>query len=141
MARRNDVTSRVRRRIALAVASMAAAAAMAFTLIHPAAGAHTGRDSTANWVPFPTYYGAIAVSHDGAIGKAWRHLDKAQARQSALSLCGVDTCKVVSVFTQCGAVAHDGSRFHGGVGHSRPVAEHNAMTRLGGGQVVTWACN
>ena len=43
--------------------------------------------------------------------------------------------------TRCGVVAHDGANYRGGVGTTRSVAESNAVTRLGGGWIVTWACN
>jgi hypothetical protein len=75
------------------------------------------------------------------MGKAWRHLSRAQAKQRALELCGVDACKVVTTFTRCGAVAHNGATYHGGAGTTRSVAETNAMNKLGGGWVITSACN
>jgi Domain of unknown function (DUF4189) len=142
--RGQDVTTKYGRRFAVAATSLAAAAAMAVTLIHPAAAqTHTDRTThaPANLPPLPTYHGAIAVAPDGSVGKAWRHKSKALAKQRALTLCGADTCTVVSSFTRCGAVAHDGATYRGGVGTTRSVAEANAVTKLGGGWIVTWACN
>jgi hypothetical protein len=98
-------------------------------------------DAATNLPPLITHYGAIAYGQDGSQGTARRHLSKLGAQQQALQRCGDSTCTVVSTFTRCGAVAHDGARYHGGVGLSRPMAEANAISRLGGGWIVDWACN
>ncbi|MBY0391530.1 MAG: DUF4189 domain-containing protein [Mycobacterium pseudokansasii] len=143
MTRAAGSTGKLRRRVVVAVSGLAVAAAMTVTQIHPA-GAHIHRGEmthVSNMPPFPVYYGAIAYGHDGSNGKAWRHLSKAQAKQRALELCGADTCAVVSVFTRCGAVAHDGAKYHGGYGYNRSAAEAHAMANVGGGRIVDWACN
>lgn len=98
-------------------------------------------DAATNLPPLITHYGAIAYGQDGSQGKARRHLSKRGAQQLALQRCGDSTCAVVSTFTRCGAVAHDGATYHGGVGLSRGMAETNAISRLGGGWIVDWACN
>lgn len=130
------MTTRQRRRVALVLASLVAAAAMV-TLIHPA----DARTHPHNLPPHHTFYGAIAYGHDGSSGKAWRQKSKSIAEQLALQRCGVDTCTVVASFTKCGAVAHDGNTYHGGVGLSRHAAEQRAIANLGGGRVVNWACH
>ncbi|GAB7145825.1 MULTISPECIES: DUF4189 domain-containing protein [Mycobacterium] len=131
-----------RHHTAVAVAGLAADAAIAITLIPPA-GAQPDNGSISGMPPLPpiTYYGAIAYAPNGAMGKAWRHRNPAYAESAALNRCGVSSCKVLSSFTRCGAVAHDGSTYYGGVGSTRRMAENDAMTRLGGGWIVTWACN
>ncbi|WP_419199085.1 DUF4189 domain-containing protein, partial [Mycobacterium tuberculosis] len=55
--------------------------------------------------------------------------------------CGDKTCKVVSRFTRCGAVAYNGSKYQGGTGLTRRAAEDDAVNRLEGGRIVNWACN
>lgn len=131
------MTTRQRRRVALVLASLLAAVAMASTLIHPA----DARTHPANLPPYHTFYGAIAYGHDGSSGKAWRQKNKSMAERLALQRCGIDTCTIVSSFTKCGAVAHDGTTYHGGVGLSRQAAEQRAIANLGGGWVVNWACH
>ncbi|WP_205874727.1 DUF4189 domain-containing protein [Mycobacterium camsae] len=130
------MTTRQRRRVALALASLLAAAVMA-TPIHPA----DARIQPVNLPPHHTFYGAIAYGHDGSSGKAWRQKNKSMAERLALQRCGATTCTVVASFTKCGAVAHDGATYHGGVGLSRQAAEQRAIANLGGGWVVNWACH
>lgn len=140
------MTARQRRRVALVLASLVAATALAFTLIHPVA-AHTPKATTnksstelpTRWPP--TYFGAIAVAHDGSMGKAWRHINKAAAKQRAMELCGIETCRVVTVFTDCGAVAHNGDTYHGGHGTTRQAAERHAVANIGGGWVIDSLCH
>lgn len=146
---------RLRHRVMLAVACLViAAAGMVITMVHPfsphthTAVAHSGKNSTAAMrpiippiPPITPRYGAIAVADNGAVGKAWRHRTRSGAETSALNMCGDPSCRVLSVFTKCGAIAHDGTHYHGGLGHARNVAEHDAKTRLGGGWIVTWACH
>ncbi|GAB7145004.1 DUF4189 domain-containing protein [Mycobacterium riyadhense] len=145
--RGHHATTKLRHRIALAVAALAGAGLVlplhsAEAHTHkPVAHADQGSIAVVRPVPPSTRYGAIAVADNGAIGKAWRHRSRTDADQAALRQCGSPGCKVVSRFIGCGAVAHDGSVYHGGIGSTRPAAEQNAMTRLGGGWIVTWACN
>lgn len=131
------MTTRQRRRVALA--SVLAAAAMLFTLVQPAHARVP--DNTENLPPLLTRYGAIAYAPDGTSGKARRHVSKLGAEQLALSRCGAPGCAVVSTFTRCGAVAHDGASYHGGFGHSRHAAELHAQSNLAGSWPVDWACN
>lgn len=129
------MTTRQWRRVAPALAGLLAAVVL--TPIQPA-HASAPKD---NLPPLIKHYGAIAYSPDGASGKARRHLSKLAAEQTALDRCGSAGCAVVSTFTKCGAVAHDGNMYHGGVGLTRQAAEHHAISRLGGGFAVDWACN
>lgn len=59
----------------------------------------------------------------GASGKAWHQRTPARAEQVALEKCGDKTCKVVSRFTRCGAVAYNGSKYQGGTGLTRRAAK------------------
>ncbi|ARV81670.1 DUF4189 domain-containing protein [Mycobacterium intracellulare] len=86
-------------------------------------------------------YGAIAAGPHGLVGRSWRYRTRASAEYAALNKCGATGCKVLSSFTRCGALARDGSRYQGGIGRTRKIAEDDAVTRLGGGLIVTWACN
>ncbi|OBK18751.1 DUF4189 domain-containing protein [Mycobacterium asiaticum] len=146
------MTTRQRRRVALTLASLLAACAMAFTVVHPAsarthqaptpaAGTTFPSDAPTNLPPLLKHYGAFAYSPDGSSGVARRHKSKLGAQQEALERCGTDSCTVVSTFTHCGAVAHDGASYHGGVGMSRTAAEAHAVSELGGGWIVTSVCN
>lgn len=133
--------TRQRRRVALVLASLLAATGMAFT-VPPASHARGDQDTTQIGLPpLIKRYGAIAYSHDGAAGKARRHVSKLGAEQLALERCGAPNCIVVSTFTRCGAVAHDGTTYHGGIGLTRRDAERHAIDMLGGGWAVDWACN
>jgi hypothetical protein len=132
----NTMTTRQRRRVALVLASLIAAV-MTVMLIHPA----DARTHSHNLPPYHKFYGAIAYGHDGSSGKAWRQKSKLMAERLALQRCGIDTCAIVASFTRCGAVAHDGTTYHGGVGLSRAAAEQRAIANLGGGWVVNWACH
>lgn len=133
------MTTKLLRRAALGAAGLAAVAATSVTLV-ATAGAH---DVSIPELPIPprTYYGAIAYSPTGEVGIARRQLTSSLAQIVAVNECGVDSCKVLSSFTRCGAVAYNGSKFHGGTGYTRAAAELDAMNNLGGGRIVNWACN
>jgi hypothetical protein len=135
-----------------ALAALAGGAAITFLPTPPAHAMSlpTAAGQTATTLPTQTpinlppllkHYGAIAYSHNGASGIARRQLSKLAAQQLAMQRCGTPTCTVVTTFTQCGAVAHDGARYHGGLGLSRTAAETHAISRLGSGWIVDWACN
>ncbi|CAM4180383.1 hypothetical protein MB901379_04131 [Mycobacterium basiliense] len=139
-----------RRWIGLGAAGVVVVVALIATLAHPfgphphKAVARSDPGSHVAMPPIPPIrplYGAIAVADNGAAGKTWGHRSRSQAERDAMRMCAHPSCQVLSVFTRCGAIAHDGERFHGGIGHSRQVAEHDARTRLGGGWIVTSACN
>ncbi|RFZ21400.1 hypothetical protein VIMS_00518 [Mycobacterium marinum] len=135
------MTTNLRRRTAIAVAGLAAALGLGLLLLSPA-DAYLHDDSITGRIVAPIkYYGAIAYGPNGVNGKSWNNRTRAQAESSALKLCGVESCKVISSFIRCGAVAFDGSNRHGGVGRTRQMAEDDAMFRLGGGWIETWACN
>jgi hypothetical protein len=116
-----------RRRIAMAVASVATATAMTLTLA-PEASADEP-------------HGAIAYSGNGSWGRAWDYPTKAAAEATSVKSCGYSDCKVVTSFTNCGAVAANGKAFQGGVGPDLASAMKDALTKLGGGYIDTWACN
>jgi hypothetical protein len=120
-------TSRIsrRRRLAVAVASVAAATAMTLA---PEAGADD-------------QHGAIAYSGNGSWGRAWDYPTKAAAEATAVKSCGYSDCKVVTSFTACGAVAANGKAFQGGVGPDLSSAMKDAIAKLGGGYIDTWACD
>lgn len=136
------MTTRQRRRVSLIFASLTVAAVMVLTLIRPipAASARAHPAQPDNLPPLLTFYGAIASSHDGKFGKARREQSKRMAELLAMQRCAVPSCRVVSSFTKCGAVAHDGATYHGGHGPTRRAAEEHAVANLGGGWPVTWVC-
>ncbi len=114
-----------RRRLAVAVASVAAATAVTLA---PEASADD-------------QHGAIAYSGNGSWGRAWDYPTKAAAEATAVKSCGYSDCKVVTSFTACGAVAANGKAFQGGVGPDLASAMKDAIAKLGGGYIDTWACN
>lgn len=116
-----------RRRFSVTVASVATAAAMAVALA-PAAGA-------------ADEYGAIAYSGNGSWGRAWDYPTRPAAEATAVKSCAYSDCKVLTSFTDCGAVAANGHAFQGGVGATLSVAMKDALNKLGGGYIDTWACN
>jgi hypothetical protein len=116
-----------RRRFTVAVAGMSAAAAISVALA-PAAGA-------------ADQYGAIAYSGNGSWGRAWDYPTRPAAEATSVKNCAYSDCKVLTSFTDCGAVATNGRAFQGGVGPTLAVAMKDALTKLGGGSIDTWACN
>lgn len=115
-----------RRRLSVTVASIATAAA-ALT-VAPAAGADD-------------QYGAIAYSANSSWGRAWDYPTRPAAEATAVKSCAYNDCKVLTSFTDCGAVAANGKKFQGGVGTTLSAAMKDALTKLGGGYIDTWACN
>lgn len=128
------------RHAALGVAGLAMVATATVTLA-TTAGAHDVSMPEGIILPPVIRFGAIAYAPDGAGGKAWGQGTRDRAEAAALAQCGDDTCKVLSSFTRCGAVAYNGAMFQGGTGFSRLAAEGDAVSRLGGGEVINWACN
>lgn len=93
--------------------------------------------------PPPQHYGAIAVAHDGSVGKSWDYDSAASARQRALNECPRSGCKVLVVFVNgCGAIAYNPrtNRYWGGNGDTRTEAENDAISNAGGGHWTTWVC-
>jgi hypothetical protein len=93
--------------------------------------------------PPPRHYGAIAVAHDGSLGKAWDYSTAAVAKQRALRECPRSNCKVLVVFVNsCGAIAFNPhtNRYWGGQGSTRTAAEKNAISNAGGGHWTAWVC-
>lgn len=87
-------------------------------------------------------YGAIAFAPNGAYGSSWDYPTAKAAGEAALNSCGWDTCKVLTNFTGCGAVAANSAAFQGGSGPTLARAEAKALAPLGGGAwIETWACN
>ena len=121
-------TRNIRRRAALAVAGTAAAVALS-TVTAPMGHADL-------------YFGAIAYAPNGAAGTAYDWPSRPTAEQGSLDACGYSDCKVLSSFSQCGAVAYDGNVFQGGTGPTLALAEGDALARIGsGGWIDSWACN
>jgi hypothetical protein len=116
-----------RRRLAVAIAS--AAAATALTVASAPAAEADG------------LYGAIAYSGNGSWGRAWDGPTTEAARAAAIRGCGYTDCKVLVAFTACGAVAINGNRQSGGYGANLSLAMKDALSHAGGGYVDTWACN
>jgi hypothetical protein len=124
-----------RRRFSVTVASIATAAAVAAgmaegmaTALAPAAGAADN-------------YGAIAYSGNGSWGRAWDYPTRPAAEATAVKSCAYNDCKVLTSFSDCGAVAANGRAFQGGVGPTLSAAMKDALGKLGGGYIDTWACN
>lgn len=94
--------------------------------------------------PAPDYnYGAIAVAHNGAVGKSWDYDTAAGARSRALSECSGPGCKVLVEFVNsCGAVAYNSAtnRYWGGHGSTKAAAKSNAIANAGGGRWIAWVC-
>lgn len=143
------VNAKARHRTALVAGGLAAALGVGLLLL-PTGDAlfHGGpppqvMTSHAAGMPLPPliHYGAIAYAPTGESGKSWRQPSPARAAQLALGQCGVKSCEVLSKFTSCGAVAHNGWRYQGGSGLTLGAAQTDAMYRLGGGWIVNWACN
>lgn len=66
---------------------------------------------------------------------------RAAAEATAVKSCGYSDCKVLTSFTACGAVAANDRAYQGGVGPTLAAAMKDALTKLGGGYIDTWACN
>ena len=116
-----------RRRLAMAVAGVATATA---TIIAPAPAAYAADQ-----------YGAIAYSGNGSWGRSWDYPTRPAAEATAVQGCGYSDCKVLTSFSGCGAVAANGRAYQGGVGPTLSSAMRDALTKLGGGYIDTWACN
>ncbi|OBJ67680.1 DUF4189 domain-containing protein [Mycobacterium sp. 1274756.6] len=118
----------LRRRVAAVMASFATVVGLTVA-VAPAADA-------------ATYWGAIAYSPStGSGGRAWDHPTKESANSMALSYCGYTDCKVLVSFTDCGAVAENATSLQGGYGRTLLEAMNDAMGRLPGSWILTWACN
>ena len=116
-----------RRRFTVAVAGIAGAAALSLGPA-PLAGA-------------ADEHGAIAYSGNGSWGRAWDYPTRSAADATAVGNCAYRDCKVLTSFTDCGAVATNGRSFQGGVGPTLASAMRDALAKLGGGAIDTWACN
>ncbi|OBI88095.1 DUF4189 domain-containing protein [Mycobacterium asiaticum] len=116
-----------RRRLASAVARVAAAAAVTVALAPTAQAADT--------------YGAIAYSANGSWGRSHAYPTKAAAEATAVKSCGYSDCKVLTTFTACGAVAAKDREYQGGTGPDLSAAMKDALSKLSGGYIDTWACN
>ncbi|WP_329461501.1 DUF4189 domain-containing protein [Streptomyces sp. NBC_01431] len=93
--------------------------------------------------PRPNYYGAIAVSQDGSIGKSWDYKSASAAQEGALSRCRGTGCKVLTTFVNsCGAVAYNSNsrQYWGGHGATPAEAEDNAISHVGGGRWLAYVC-
>ncbi|MCV7194789.1 DUF4189 domain-containing protein [Mycolicibacterium brumae] len=118
----------LRHRAAVAAVAIAASAAAPLVLA-PTASAASG-------------FGAIAYAPNGASGWAVRYGNRGAAEQTARNYCGYTDCKVLTSFVGgCGAVAYNGFTYQGGGGATLAEAQNDAMGRLGGGWIDSWACN
>jgi len=117
-------------RRATAAALAVAAGASLSTLVAPSANA-------------ALYYGAIAMAPNGAGGSTWGYPSRTEAEGDAIATCGYSSCKVLSSFTECGAIAANSTRYQGGVGPTLALAQLDALTHLKGepGYIEYWACN
>lgn len=87
------------------------------------------------------YYGAIAVADDGTFGRSWDYPSRGAAEQAARNSCGYTDCQVLASFSNgCGAVAATSRAYAGGAGSSLYTARSRAITRAGGGYILTWQC-
>ncbi|KZS81515.1 hypothetical protein A4G29_06430 [Mycobacterium kansasii] len=116
-------------RLAVVTATIAAIATTAAT-VAPAPAARA-TDS----------YGAIAYSSNGSWGRSWAYPTKAAAEATAVKSCGYSDCKVLTSFTACGAVAAKDRDYKGGTGANLSAAMKDALSKLDGGYIDTWACN
>ncbi|GAA3443369.1 DUF4189 domain-containing protein [Planomonospora venezuelensis] len=122
-----------------AIAACAFMASGALAAAFPAAAtASTTGESAARY-----YYGAIAVSRDGDIGRSWDYGTEATAKRRALRECGHSSCKVLTTFVNgCGAVAYNSKRnvYWGGRGSTPARAKRNAIANAGGGRWIAYQC-
>jgi len=125
-----------RRQLAVVVARLATATLVSVTAISvtpataiiPKAGAAES-------------YGAIAYSANGSWGRSYAYPTRAAAEATAVKHCGYSDCKVLTTFTQCGAVAAKDHDYKGGIGTDLSAAMKDALGKLAGGYIDTWACN
>lgn len=120
-------TTTRRQRLAVAAVRVATAAALAVALAPTAAAADS--------------YGAIAYSGNGSWGRSHAYPTKAAAEATAVKSCGYPDCKVLTTFTGCGAVAAKDHDYKGGVGPDLSAAMKDALSKLPGSYIDTWACN
>jgi hypothetical protein len=88
-----------------------------------------------------TNYGAIAYAPNGQAGASHNYSTRADAEANAVSACGLSACKVLVSFTDCGAVAENATKYQGGYGPTLAAAQADALAKLGGGHIDSWACN
>ena len=86
-------------------------------------------------------YGAIAYSPNGTWGRSHAYPTKAAAEATAIKSCGSSECKVKITFTACGAVAVKDKDYQGGTGADLSAAMKDALSKVPGGYIDTWACN
>lgn len=123
-------------RLAVGVARLAGGAAIAVAMA-----------STANAADS---YGAIAYDSKGSWGRSQAFPTREAAETAAMKSCGSADCKVLITFTACGAVAakdaaHDAAattkEYQTGTGADLNAAMKDALAKLPGGYIDTWACN
>ncbi|MCV7076113.1 DUF4189 domain-containing protein [Mycobacterium szulgai] len=120
-----------RRRLAVVVARLAIVTAIILTLAPAMVPTAQAAES----------YGAIAYSANGSWGRSYAYPTRAAAEATAVKHCGYSDCKVLTTFTQCGAVAAKDHDYKGGVGTDLSAAMKDALSKLAGGYIDTWACN
>lgn len=134
-------------RTTFAMTIAALLAAVTLTALAPSAGAAAPTNERAA----RTYYGAIALAADGAVGYAYDFRTKGAALRAAHNKCRdksdyPGTCtKVGWVRNACGAVSvrfgADGfvSRYKFGWGRTKRIAIQQAKRNFGG-QIRAWVC-
>ncbi|TQM31586.1 DUF4189 domain-containing protein [Nocardia bhagyanarayanae] len=86
------------------------------------------------------YYGAIAVSSDGAYGIANNYGSYSAAEDAAIDVCGYGCSTLVSWTNGCGVLASSNTRWSASARSNYSDARAAALSRLSGGWVVDWRC-
>jgi hypothetical protein len=88
---------------------------------------------------------APASTGQRAICSSNPHADQATAERFALSECNYPSqeyrrCSLVISYTDCGALAHNGSQWVGGRGPTQDDADRDALSQLANAVVVKSVC-
>lgn len=119
-----------RRRLAAAVTRLAFITAVTAATVALAPTAHAAES-----------HGAIAYASDGSWGRSKGYPTKAAAEATAVKSCGHSDCKVLTSFTECGAVAKNDRETKGSEGPDLSAAMKSALAKVPGGYIDTWECN
>lgn len=118
----------LRRRFAVAVAGVATAAATTVTLAPAPANA-------------ADVYGAIAYSGNGSWGRSWTTQPGRLPKPPPSSRVATPTARCSPVSPPAAPSPPTIGAYQGGVGPTLAAAMKDALTKLGGGYIDTWACN
>ena len=86
-------------------------------------------------------WGAIAYTSVRLVGAFAELPDRGGGAANRAQLCGYSDCQVLVTFTACGAVAANGFVRAGGYGNNLDAAMQDALNKVGGGWIDSWACN